>query len=58
MESQPEAESVDPKDTSEGMVRGWKFSNIQPEEEVWASYLVVEDSSDANPRKLQSVYRG
>ncbi|MHA2168618.1 MAG: hypothetical protein ACXAB7_01770 [Candidatus Kariarchaeaceae archaeon] len=58
LESQPEAELVDPKDTSEGMVRGWKFSNIQPEEEVWASYLVVEDSSDADPRKLQSVYRG
>ncbi|MHA2403723.1 MAG: hypothetical protein ACXADH_12080 [Candidatus Kariarchaeaceae archaeon] len=58
LESQPEAELVDPKDTSEGMVRGWKFSDIQPEQEVWASYLVVEDSSDADPRKLQSVYRG
>ncbi|MHA2249081.1 MAG: hypothetical protein ACXAD7_01905 [Candidatus Kariarchaeaceae archaeon] len=58
MESQPEAELVDPKSVSEGTLRGWKFENIQPDEDVWASYVVVEDSPQADPRKLQSVYRG
>ncbi len=58
MESEPPAQILDPKFVENGTVRGWKFENIKPNEEVWASYIVVEESNTANPRKLQSVYRG
>ena len=58
MESEPPAQILDTKFVENGTVRGWKFENIQPNEEVWASYVVVEENNTANPRKLQSVYRG
>ncbi|MCE7736003.1 MAG: HEAT repeat domain-containing protein [Candidatus Heimdallarchaeota archaeon] len=58
LESQPEAERMDPKSHGDGTIYGLKFNNISPDSNVRASFVVIEEDSTADPRKLQAVFRG
>ena len=58
MESSPEAEFGDGQNSAEGSVYMWKFPGIEPDTEATASYVVLQDDPSADPRKLQSVYKG
>ncbi|MDH5402857.1 MAG: hypothetical protein OEZ01_01100 [Candidatus Heimdallarchaeota archaeon] len=58
VETLPVAEVKDSKKVDDGIVFGWVFQNVNPDETAKISYIVVEDSIDADPRKLQSIYQG
>ncbi|MHA2029124.1 MAG: hypothetical protein ACW99Q_07025, partial [Candidatus Kariarchaeaceae archaeon] len=58
LETQPLAERMDPKSHGDGTIYGLKFNDVTPDSNVRASFVVVEEDSSADPRKLQAVFRG
>ncbi|OLS28751.1 MAG: hypothetical protein HeimC2_04810 [Candidatus Heimdallarchaeota archaeon LC_2] len=58
LETQPEAERMDPKSHGDGTIYGLKFNDVAPDSNVSASFIVMEEDSTADPRKLQAVFRG
>ncbi|MFV2014382.1 MAG: hypothetical protein ACC656_03055, partial [Candidatus Heimdallarchaeota archaeon] len=58
LETQPEAERMEPKSHASGTIYGLKFNEVSPDTNVRASFVVVEEESSADPRKLQAVFRG
>jgi len=55
------SENVDyaePSTVKDGLLHGWTFRGVEPDNRIKASFLLVEIEEDANPRKLQSVYKG
>ena len=57
-ESEPEAEISETRSHSEGEIRGVTFSHVGPSETAWVKYMVVQDDPEADPKKLQAVFRG
>ncbi len=58
LETQPEADRMDPKSHGDGTIYGLKFNDVLPDNNVSASFVVVEEDNTADPRKLQAVFRG